>query len=224
MKYDLEWRPYPKDKRYWVSENGDVISFCRKKSKTLKNSPSGAGYHSVSVRGKPFFVHRIVAETYIGEIKKGMCVNHKSGIKTENNYKNLEIVTFSENMRHAVATGLKSSGEDMCNASLKNKDIEPIFKMLIKGHTQVDVAKKFKTTEIVIRQIMNGKSWRREGFYEKYVDKIKKKTFLKMDAISLIRKDLAEGLTYGEVAKKYNVSYSTVLRIKKSKTKKYSRQ
>ena len=69
-----------------------------------------SGYHQVALykNGKATnrSVHRLVVEAFIGKIPKGMEVNHKDGNKLNNQLDNLEIVTKSENMKHAIQMGL----------------------------------------------------------------------------------------------------------------------
>lgn len=52
------------------------------------------------------YVHRAVASAFIGEIPEGFVINHKNGVKSNNNLENLEIVTYSQNSKHAFDTGL----------------------------------------------------------------------------------------------------------------------
>ncbi len=52
------------------------------------------------------YVHRLVAAAFIPNPQNKRCVNHKDGNKLNNHASNLEWVTHSENMVHAVNNGL----------------------------------------------------------------------------------------------------------------------
>lgn len=77
-----------------------IIGLKPLKPKTKKN-----GYQEVSLslpgKHKMFYVHRLVATTFIGNIPSGFVVNHKDGNKKNNKISNLEIVTYSENSSHS---------------------------------------------------------------------------------------------------------------------------
>lgn len=64
------------------------------------------GYVSI-VQMKPVGIaHRIIWEFVNGKIPDGMQINHKNGIRHDNRIENLEIVTPSQNTKHAYDTGL----------------------------------------------------------------------------------------------------------------------
>lgn len=52
--------------------------------------------------------HRLVWQHFFGDIPDGLTINHKNGMKHDNRPSNLEVVTASENAKHAYRTGLKS--------------------------------------------------------------------------------------------------------------------
>ena len=56
----------------------------------------------LSYKGEKQFklIHRLVATAFVPGWRKGLQVNHKNGIKSDNRAENLEWVTQSENMRH----------------------------------------------------------------------------------------------------------------------------
>ena len=49
--------------------------------------------------------HRVIASAFFGEIPKGMVVNHKNGVRTDNRIDNLEIVSQRDNILHARKIG-----------------------------------------------------------------------------------------------------------------------
>lgn len=69
---------------------------------TLSNEPT---YEVVVVRNKRMLVHRLVAAAFLGERPKEKIVHHKDHNKRNNQPKNLEYVTPSQNTKMAYAEG-----------------------------------------------------------------------------------------------------------------------
>lgn len=95
---------------YKVSNFGYVVSI--RSGKKLK-SDSSHNYERVtlSVDGvvKRFFVHRLVCEAFLDNKEGKPIVNHKDFNKRNNNLRNLEWCTPSENSIHAEANGLNNN-------------------------------------------------------------------------------------------------------------------
>jgi len=108
------------DEVYEVSEYGDVRSVDRYveqksrtywvKGKALEHNIDRKGYHRAGLnkdsKRKYEGIHRLVAKLFIENPENKPEVNHMDGDKSNNHYTNLEWVTRSENMKHAVETGL----------------------------------------------------------------------------------------------------------------------
>lgn len=90
-----------------VLENGTIIG---KMGKPLKPRITNCGYVRVALRidgvVKDYLIHRLVASTHLENPDNLPTVNHKDGNKLNNHKDNLEWCTKSQNMKHAVATGL----------------------------------------------------------------------------------------------------------------------
>ncbi|MBJ2228543.1 HNH endonuclease [Pseudomonas simiae] len=70
------------------------------------------GYLSVHLARKYVLVHRLVALTFIGPSHLPQ-VNHLNGVKSDNRLANLEWCSISDNVRHAIDTGLIVYGKDL---------------------------------------------------------------------------------------------------------------
>jgi len=100
-----EWRPVIRG-LYEVSNCGHVRRNGRLLRPRLTGKPSNAYYtlgSSIDGRKRNFRVHRLVAEAFLGTCPCGMEVNHKDLNKFNNCIANLEYVTRSQNVRHAIS-------------------------------------------------------------------------------------------------------------------------
>lgn len=94
----MKFRDYS---NYEIYDGGKIWSY--KRSKFLKPSILPNGYQKVTLtdnegNGKSYYIHRIVWESVTGStIPKNMQINHRSEVKTENFFENLELMTPKQN-------------------------------------------------------------------------------------------------------------------------------
>lgn len=104
----MEPKPYPNDPFYLVYPDGRIWS--TKRNIFLSAFISKQGYKRVSLTNhKKYFVHRLVAETFIPNPDNLPQVNHKDENKLNNNVENLEWVDNKQNMNYGTRN--KRAGE-----------------------------------------------------------------------------------------------------------------
>lgn len=100
---------------YQISNLGRVKSLPKKytpREKILKGGMVPDGYLTVTLYPtrkvkKTHYIHILVASHFIPNPEKKRDVNHKDGIKTNNEESNLEWMTPLENTRHAISMELR---------------------------------------------------------------------------------------------------------------------
>lgn len=121
--------------------------------------PNDRGYVQVRLGTKSLAAHRVVYESVHGPIPKGKEINHINGVKDDNRIANLELVTPSENLRHAYRTGLKDSkGEAHSRAKLTDAKVRAIRGSLGNCSSRF-LAMLFGVSISNIQLVRSGKAW-----------------------------------------------------------------
>ena len=172
-----EWRPVVGyEGLYEVSDRGRVRSLDRTvgtyygervmSGRVLISSPFTSGYLRVGLCGvgrmKCRRVHRLVMESFVGEIPDGMQVNHVNGDKADNRLANLEYVTPRENIRHGMATGLiRKGGEDNWSAKLTAESVREIRRRYRRGSGPgyIRLGREFGVNPSTVARIVKGLTW-----------------------------------------------------------------
>lgn len=140
------WKLIPGCTHYEVSNYGRVRSIKHKNTsgRILKVGRHTKGYDNVTLRingkRKTQTVHRLMGITFLG-LKPGQQINHKDGVKDNNQLSNLEICDGFENQRHRVDVLKKFR-----IGPLSHKHHE-IIKLRNKGWTLNALARKYHTTK-----------------------------------------------------------------------------
>ena len=158
------------DKKEIIYRDGKLYRWLKltRKYKSLGRLNSG-GYKQLTktIDGVEFnaLEHRIIYCYFNGmdDFPSHMTINHINGIKTDNRIENLEMVSQSENLKHAYETNLRKAKKGRFNPSSKltEKDVEEIISFLENGEKRVkELSLMYGVSTTVIYKIKSNESWR----------------------------------------------------------------
>ncbi len=142
------------------------------KTPSLSGCKDKKGYMNthILVDGKTygFKLQHIVWINFNGFIPEEIQINHKNGIKHDNHPDNLELMTQSENMKHAYDTGLQSdkSGERNGRAKLNWEKVRQIRKEYVKGSSgfgTIGLGKKYNVSDNTVWDIISNRRWKEDN-------------------------------------------------------------
>lgn len=204
----------------YLDEEGNVYDKDMNLKILTKNTKYYRTYKRIDGKFLNLEIHRLVIETFVGEIPKGMQVNHIDGDRYNNKLSNLEVVTPLENMQHAHKNGLIKyrKGEDNSMAFLKDTDVLNIYKMIkqFKSNEEISAITDLKPKHISL--LRNGSRWKH--LFSENFDEVIPSINLKMPLRTILdiiddSKDLS--LSNAEIGRKYNTDPSNISRLRSNK-------
>ena len=157
--------PVPGYPRYLSTEEGIIYRVGFDAIAKVVRQHNLQGYKRIKVGYKHLLVHRAVALAWIPNPDNKPEVNHKDGDKTNNHVNTLEWVTKSENIKHAIDTGLKRMpnqvGMNHSQATLSPDIVRVIRNLWASGKfkTKKSLAELMGLSTHKVIDVLSGKSW-----------------------------------------------------------------
>jgi len=149
---------------YFLNELGEVFSYPKKTRKGIRKlllNKSNCGYLMIDLckdgKIKKFLVHRLMAQTFLKNDENKTQVNHINGIKTDNSLINLEWVTRSENQKHSILIGLRTTKGEKNSQSKLNES--QVLLILNDKRMYKEISNDFGISIPTISDIKRGYSW-----------------------------------------------------------------
>jgi len=210
MEFKIVEEYYP----FAVSKCGKVKNI--KTGNILKSRLCHKGYEFVSTSCKikkgdyrkvSAKVHRLIAIAYIPNPLGKEQVNHINGIKHDNSIDNLEWCTQSENIRHALDTGLKPYrspnhlvGEDAWNTNLTDETVHEICRKMVNGIRDHVLIKEYNLPHMLPYNLRNGITWKHISKDYNFPE-IEVKRKIPDEDIHWLCKQISEGKTTRQITK-----------------------
>lgn len=169
------WEDYDATDDGLIISNERYVTYfnntAKRRERKLSQATSKHGYRHVMLQKdkvrKNMFVHRLVYMAFYGDIPGGFEINHKDGDKSNNRLDNLEVVTRSDNLKHAWDNKLRNqNGEKNHRSKIKEKDIKLIIDVYKKTGSLIRASKYLKENHDInigranIHLIVSGKTWK----------------------------------------------------------------
>lgn len=161
-----EWKELQENPHYEVSSYGNIREKETRKIKkqyVLKNGYAVVSFYE-NGKQRNLYVHRLVASSFLGASKGKLEINHKDGVKTNNNISNLEWVTHSENQIHSCRVLGRKPRKDGYHKKItignkRGDNVRLNLKLLRvkQGLSQKEFAEKLETSITTYNYIESGR-------------------------------------------------------------------
>ena len=159
-KYENEiWKPIPPNLVHGVTgyQLSDMGRVKNRTGRIAYGWIDDTGYQTVNIGLKSYKLHRLMVQVFLPNIYNKPIVNHKDGDKTNAKLYNLEWCTRSENIKHALDTGLLNSRNPVIQCDLQMNELN-------RFGSQIEAANYLHISKQVISACCLGKQKTAGGF------------------------------------------------------------
>ena len=132
----------PEFPKYYISKCGLIYSL--NTHSVMKPKLSKFHYYLISLVDKYGYrktisIHKLVYVSWVNNyIPPGLVIDHIDGKKWNNNFENLEVVTYLENTKRAIING------QITHSKWSEEEIREICEMLVQNFSYFDIYKKYE--------------------------------------------------------------------------------
>lgn len=216
----LSWRPWPADPRILVSDSGLVWGPRPALRRLTKPSPDGYFHVTISLGGqrRNIPLHTLVAEAWHGARPPGHEVAHNNGVPTDNRACNLRWATRQSNVADRTLHGTTVRGERHKTSVLTEVLVAEMRAEYAKGKkSHRELAERFSLTPSAIGSALTGRTWAHvpgalgstaPGAIHRG-ERVHRARLTENDVRS-IRRDFAGGWSRRSLARRHNVSRTSI--------------
>lgn len=151
---------------YMVSTDGQIRNYIKNTIVSQYANPAGYRYVELKIQNRKKSikkgVHQLVAIVFIPNPENKPTVNHKDGVKHNNNLSNLEWATYKENNEHAFINKLRIPcfGECVHFAKYSASQVELACQELASGKSLLEAEKISGIPVKTLSEIRSGGIWK----------------------------------------------------------------
>ena len=155
----IHWKLLKYHQNYLISEYGEVMN--RWTGKIIKPTINKKGYERIDLSySKGLLIHRLVYETFVGELNFDLVIDHIDGNKRNNHYSNLQQITSKENTRKGNRCKRIIIQDNLQNRLVEFYTFTEMLRYVGYSHyytlSTITKSKKFKNKQYEIVKVMLG--------------------------------------------------------------------